>query len=122
MSAALKAKSDKSILHRCASPREARDGLDDWYGPRTAGAKSDLSRRLNIFRIDQRSNPIQETSRIEGVAADMRSAGMTLEDHTLRIIFIGALPPEYEVDARNLAARDVIGRDDIIKAVRERHH
>ena len=36
--------------------------------------------------------------------------------------FIDALPAEYEVEARNLAPRDSIGRDDIIKAVRERHH
>ena len=47
---------------------------------------------------------------------------MTLDDHMLYTIFIDALPAEYEVEARNLASRDSIGRDDIIKAVRERHH
>ena len=47
---------------------------------------------------------------------------MTLDDHMLYTIFIDALPAEYEVEARNLASRDSIGRDDIIKAIRERHH
>ena len=52
----------------------------------------------------------------------MRTAGLTLDDHLLYNIFIDALPAEYEVEARNLASRDSIDRDDIIKAVRERHH
>ena len=40
----------------------------------------------------------------------------------LSTIFIDALPAEYEMEARNLASRDSIDRDQIIKAVRERHH
>ena len=56
--------------------------------------------------------------RIEDLAAEMRTAGLTLDDHMLYTIFIDALPAEYEVEARNLASRDSIGRDDIIKAVR----
>ena len=52
----------------------------------------------------------------------MRTAGLTLDDHLLYNIFIDALPAEYEVEERNLACRDSIGRDDIIKAARERHH
>ena len=60
--------------------------------------------------------------RIEDLAAEMRIAGLTLDDHMLYTIFIDALPAEYEVKARNLTRRDGIGRDDIIKAVRERHH
>ena len=40
----------------------------------------------------------------------------------LYTIFINALPAEYEVEARNLASSDTIGRDDITKSVRERHH
>ena len=60
--------------------------------------------------------------RIEDLAAEMRTAGMTLDDHMLYTISIDALPAEYEVEARNLASRDSIGRDDIIKAVRELHH
>ena len=88
-----------------------------WYGPQTTGAKSDLSRRLDSFKIAPGSNPLEKMSRIEDLAA-----GMTLDDHMLWTIFIDALPAEYEVEARNLASRDSIGRDDIIKAVRERHH
>ena len=61
-------------------------------------------------------------ARIEDHAAEMRTAGMTLDDHMLYTIFIDALPAEYEVEARNLASRDSIGCDDIIKVVRERHH
>ena len=60
--------------------------------------------------------------RIEDLAAEMRTAEMTLDDHMLYTIFIDTLPAEYEVEARNLASRDSIGRNDIIKAVQERHH
>ena len=119
---AIKIKSDKSILHRCTSPREAWDALLALYGPQTTGAKSDLSRRLNGFKIAAGSNPLQEMGRIKDLAAEIRTAGMTLDDHMLYTIGINALPAEYEVEARNLASRDSIGRDDIIKAVRERHH
>ena len=52
----------------------------------------------------------------------MRTAGLTLDDHMLYTIFIDALPAEYEVEVGNLASRDSIGRDDVIKAVGERHH
>ena len=51
LSTALKSKSDKSILHRCTSPREAWDAFLAWYGPQTTGAKSDLSRRFDSFKI-----------------------------------------------------------------------
>ena len=47
---------------------------------------------------------------------------MTLDGHMPYTIFNDALPAEYEVEARNFASRDSIGRDDITKAVRERHH
>ena len=60
--------------------------------------------------------------RIYYLAAEMRTAGMTISDHMLYTIFIDARPAEYEVEARNLASRDSIGRDDIIRAVREQHH
>ena len=52
----------------------------------------------------------------------MRTAGLTLDDHILYTIFIDAFPAEYEVEVGNLASRDSIGRDDVIKAVGERHH
>ena len=52
--------------------------------------------------------------RIEDFAAEMRTAGIILDDHMLYTIFIDALPTEYEVEARNLVSRDSIGRDDII--------
>ena len=47
---------------------------------------------------------------------------MTVDDHMLYTFFMDALPAEYEVEARNLAFRESNRRDDIIKAVRERHH
>ena len=122
LSTALKSKSDKSIWNRCTSPREAWDALLVWYGPQTTGAKSDLSRRHDSFEIASGSNPLEKMGRVEDLPAEMRSAGMTLDDHMLYTIFIDALPAEYEVEARNLSSRDSIGRNDIIKAVREQHH
>ena len=60
--------------------------------------------------------------RVEDLAAEIHTEGLTLDDRMLYTIFIDALHAEYEVEARHLASRDRIGRDDIIKAVRERHH
>ena len=82
--------------------------------------RDDLVR--SSFKIAPGSNPLEEMGRIEDLAAEMRTAGLTLDVHMLYTIFIDALPAEYEVEARNLASRDSIGRDYIIKAVRERHH
>ena len=62
-------------------------------------------------------NPLEEIGRIEDLAAEMRTLGLTLDAHMLYTIFIDALPAEYEVETRNLASRDSIGRDDIMKAV-----
>ena len=93
-------KSDESILHRCTSEREAWDALLACYGPRTTGAKYDLSRRLNSFNIAPGSNPLEEMGRIEDLDAEMRTAGMTVDDHMLYTIFIDALPAEYEVEVK----------------------
>ena len=60
--------------------------------------------------------------RIEDLAAEMRAAGMSVDDHMLYTIFIDALPAEYEVKQHNLASRDSTGRDDIINAAREQFH
>ncbi|CAN0570681.1 unnamed protein product, partial [Laminaria digitata] len=74
------------------SPREAWDALLAWYGPQTTGAKSDPSGRLNSFRIATGSNPQAEMGRIEDLAAEMRTAGMILDDNMLYTIFLDALP------------------------------
>ncbi|CAN0535643.1 unnamed protein product, partial [Laminaria digitata] len=89
-------------LHRCTSPREAWDALLAWYGPQTTGAKSDLSRRLNSFRTATGSKPQAEMGRIEDFAAEMRTAGMILDDNMLYTIFLDALPSEYDIEVRNL--------------------
>ncbi|CAN0161081.1 unnamed protein product, partial [Laminaria digitata] len=115
LSTALKSQSDKSILHRCTSPREAWNALLAWYGPQTTGAKSDLSRRLNSFKIATSSNPQAEMGRIEDLAAEMRTAGMIIDDNMLYTIFLDALPSEYDIEVRNLTSRDSVSREEIIK-------
>ena len=75
-----------------------------------------------VVKIGPGSNPLEEMGRVEDLTTEMRTAGMTLDDHMLYTNFIDALPAEYEVEERNLASHYGIGRDDIIKAVRERHH
>ncbi|CAM9977731.1 unnamed protein product, partial [Laminaria digitata] len=78
-------------------PREACDALLEWYGPQTTGAKSDLSRHLNIFKMATGSNPQAEMGRIEDLAAEMRTAGMILDDNMLYTIFLDALPSESTI-------------------------
>ena len=79
--------------------------------------KSDLSRRLQFFKIATGSNPQAEMGRIEDLAAEMRTAGMILDDNMLYTIFLDALPSEYDIEVRNLASRDSVSREEIIKAV-----
>ena len=92
LSTALESKSDKSILDGCSSPREAWDALLAWYGPQTTGAESDLSRRFNSFIISPGSNLLEEKGRIEDVDTEMRTTGLTFDDHVLYTIVIDALP------------------------------
>ncbi|CAN0004005.1 unnamed protein product, partial [Laminaria digitata] len=106
----------------CTSPREVWDALLEWYSPQIAGAKSDLSRRLNSFNIASGSNPQADIGRIEDLAGKMRSAGMILGETMLYTIFLDALPSEYDIEVRNLASRDSVSREEIIKGVRKRHH
>ena len=70
----------------------------------------------------QGNNPLREIGRIEDLDAEIRTAGVPLDDHLLSKVFIDPLPAKYEVKASNCASRDSIDRDDIIKAVRDRHH
>ena len=67
------------------------------------------------------SNPLEEMGRIEHLAAEKYTAGMAFDNDMLYAISNDALPAEYEVEARNLAPRDSIGRE-IIRVVRDRHH
>ena len=87
------------MLQWCTSPRQAWDALLAWYGPHTDGAKSGLSRCLNSFKIVPGSDPLEEMDRIEDPAAEMRTAGLALDQHMLYTMVIDALPAEYEVDA-----------------------
>ena len=97
-------------------PRQEKRGARSSRGTalKRRGQKSDLSRRLSSFTITPGSNPLEEMGRIEDLASEMRTAQMTLDDHMLYTIFIDARPAEYEVEARNLASRDSIGRDYVI--------
>ncbi|CAN0554864.1 unnamed protein product, partial [Laminaria digitata] len=46
--------------------------------------------------------------RIEDLAAEMRTAGMILNDNMLYTFFLDALPRECDVEVRNLASRDSV--------------
>ena len=83
LSTALTSKSDMIILHKGRSPRQTWDALHEWYGPQTTGAKSNLSSRFNIFKIAPGSNLLEEMGRMEGLAAEMRTAGMSVDEHML---------------------------------------
>lgn len=82
--------------------------------PLNAGPKYHLSRRNTSFKIPSGINPVEETDRVEGLAAEMPRVGPTLDGHMLYTIVMGALPAEDEVEARNLAYRGSIGRQEII--------
>ena len=96
---------------------KAWDYFHTWYDSQTAGATSDLSRSLKSFRIAQRNNPLHDVDRVEDLATEMSSAGMSFHDHMRYTIFIDALSLEHEMEPRNLASRDSIGRDDIVKVL-----
>ena len=53
---------------------------------------------------------------------EMRTAGLALDNLVLYTIFIDVFAAEYEVEERNLASHNSIGREETIKPVRERHH
>lgn len=86
MTAALKTESDKYIPLRCASSTGSWDALLSSYRLQTAGAKLDLSRRLNNIKITRGSNPLQGVgTRIGDLARKMCTAGFAF-DHILYTI------------------------------------
>lgn len=92
-----------------------------WYDPQIAGAKTDLYRGLNSFKVMPESNPLQEMGRTGDLAANMRTAGLALDDIMYTIVS-DALHAEYKVEARTPASHDDIGREEVLKGIRERHH
>ena len=88
---------------------------------KTAGTKSDLSRRINSVDMAPGSNLLEELGRIVDLATEMHTTGFVLGDHMLYTIFVDALPTEYDVVARNPESRDSIGHEDIIEPVRMRY-
>lgn len=75
-----------------------------------------------LWYIAPGSSLLPEIGGTDDVAAEIRTAGLTLNDHNMYTVFSGgALPATYGVEARNLAYRDNSGREEIIKTIREQH-
>lgn len=90
---------------------------------RQPGAKSGRSYRLTGVVIAPVNSLLPEIGGTEDVAADIRTAGLTLDYHNMYTTFIvDALPATYGVEARNMAYRDNSGREEISKTIREQHH
>lgn len=64
----------------------------------------------------------EDMGRIWDLAAEVSPASMALDDHTLYAMLTNALLAEHEVEARNLASRRNISRDEKIQAKREQYH
>ena len=47
------------------------------------GDKYNLSGRLNSFELAPGRNPLEEMGRVGDLAAEMRTAGLTVDDHML---------------------------------------
>lgn len=87
---------------------KAWDAFLSWYGPQTAAAKSDLSRRVSRFQLAPERNSLGAMGRIEDSAADIRTERVTHGDHMQYTIFIDALPAEHIVEGLSTINRRIV--------------
>lgn len=124
LSASLKSEMDRNILFRVTSPGAAWRGLIEVHGPNRGQQKLALFEKLHRFKIRAKDNPIAKLLEMEIMAQTLRTYGPSfhLEESFILVMFLHALPHEYEIqrEGLELRARGDLCREDVIRSVRGR--
>lgn len=116
LSAALTTETDRDILRRCTSPREALQQLDAAYLPETQGAQQMLFREFQQYSTPKRDNPVASLNKLMGMATMMeQGGGASVNEQFVFSRLIDSLPlPEYEVTKQTLAVFNPLTRDVLV--------
>ncbi|CAN0349978.1 unnamed protein product, partial [Pylaiella littoralis] len=93
-----------------------------WYSKRTIGEQNELRKRLANFKIPKGSNPVEQLQVAEDLGAEMKEAGIPVEDQQIYSTFVSALPfAEYHLEIRELGRETVLQREQIVNLVRPQY-
>lgn len=116
LSTALTTETDRDILRRCTSPREALQQLDAAYLPETQGAQQQLFREFQQYSTQKKDNPVASLNKLMGMATMMeQGGGASVNEQFVFSRLIDSLPlPEYEVTKQTLAVFNPLTRDILV--------
>ena len=120
MVSALRSSEDRAILHQCKTPKEAWTNLTKWDGPQAQGARTEYYRKMHSFEIAAGQNPLIALGEFKDMAAEMRGIDLAVDDPMLYPCFLEALSGGYEAKVRQLAGKTDLGREEIMRTIRER--
>ncbi|CAM9932458.1 unnamed protein product, partial [Sphacelaria rigidula] len=95
--ASLEDKRDRDVLFRIPSPAAVWGELNDFYSPKTNGARLALLERYDHVKIGVRDDPVQKLIEMEEVARELQShdTNIILTEAQTLLKFVNALPREY---------------------------
>ena len=97
LSRAIAENGDRDTLRHASSPAAGWCALVDTYSASTLGAKVQYLQSLTSRRVKPGANPIPVfAAMIEGVR-NMRANGLDIEDEIVCLLFLRALPDEYNM-------------------------
>lgn len=119
-SQALKSNTNRAIFHRCESPREVWDELQEWHGPKTNAQKLTLQQQMFDFKIGKK-DPIESLFEMEALQTKIQNAGVSMDANTTYTCYMRALPETFEREKADIGAMPIYDRSKIIAIVRARH-
>ena len=112
-------KRDRDILFRVHSPGAVWRELNNFYSPKTSGAKLALIEKYDNVKFSVRDDPVQKLIEMEEVARQLRAFDTDINltgSHTL-LIFVNALPPKYDHQRQSMEEHDTLTREIVVGLV-----
>lgn len=109
---------DVGRFRRSSSPGRFWRETVEYYCPQTTGNKIQFQKDFNAFSIPKGADPIEKYFQLEDHVARMRLTGMVVNDQTMLGTFVTALPPEYELEIRELCRQKEFDPDHVQDTVK----
>lgn len=88
------------------------------YKPETQGALPGLFHKVQRYKVQPGSNPVEVLHELEAIRDTLQeNGGVNLDERFLLSRLLDALPPEYEIAQQTLASRETLTRGDIVRVV-----
>jgi len=117
LTAALVKPADLAIQSRSLTARQALDEICRMHEPETEGTKVELLQRLLRFKVPSSTSPTSALLKLEGLADRLRERGIPLDPAFILVLFVMALPLEYEHTKNTLMGQASMERQDVLRRV-----